>query len=129
MVLNNQNHIFPTLTGFSPGNILGILLGEYLDDLAADVELAVLRGAHADVGSPVVPGVGGVVLEHVDHVVEGDEGVVDGDDLDTLIEGGAEDEATDAAEAVDAQLGRGGAGRGLRKRAKDNCQRRNEEAT
>ena len=48
--------------------------------------------------------VGGVVLEHVDHVVQGDEGVVDGNDLSALGDGGPEDQATDAAESVDSDL-------------------------
>jgi hypothetical protein len=48
---------------------------------------------------------GGVVLEHVDHVVEGDEGVVDGHHLGALGDGGTEDKATDAAESVDSDLG------------------------
>jgi hypothetical protein len=44
-----------------------------------------------------------VVLEHVGHVVGGDEGVVHGDDLDVVAgEGGAHDEAADATEPVDA---------------------------
>ncbi len=44
------------------------------------------------------------LLEHVRHVVQGYEWVVDGDHLRPLLKGGAEDEATDAAEAVDADL-------------------------
>jgi hypothetical protein len=38
--------------------------------------------------------VGGVVLEHVDHVVEIDEGIVDGDDVDVISgNGGSADES------------------------------------
>ena len=47
---------------------------------------------------------GGVVLEHVDHIVEGDEGVVDCDDLGALGNSRAEDQATNAAESVDTDL-------------------------
>ena len=47
---------------------------------------------------------GGVVLEHVDHVVEGDEGVVDGHDLSSLGDGRAEDETSDTSESVDTDL-------------------------
>ena len=47
---------------------------------------------------------GGVVLEHVDHVVEGDEGVVDCHDLGSLGHGRAENQATNAAESVDTDL-------------------------
>ena len=40
------------------------------------------------------------------HVVNVDEGVVDGDDVDrVLLDGGAQHEASDAAEAVDSNLG------------------------
>jgi hypothetical protein len=48
--------------------------------------------------------VGGVVLEHVDHVVEGDEGVVDGNNLSSLGDGRAEDETADTAESVNTDL-------------------------
>jgi len=56
----------------------------------------------------------GVVLEHVRHVVGGDEGVVDGDDLDVVARHArAHHQAPDAPEAVDADLnlGRVGGGR------------------
>ena len=44
-----------------------------------------------------------VVLEHVGHVVGGDEGVIHGDHLDVVADqGGAHDEATDATEPVNA---------------------------
>ena len=55
----------------------------------------------------LVSAVGGVVLEHVDHVVEGNEGVVDGHDVDSLLEGSPQDETTDASETVDTDLGHG----------------------
>ena len=45
-----------------------------------------------------------VILEHVDHVVQGDEGVVDGDDLGALGDGGPQDEAADTTETVDTDL-------------------------
>jgi hypothetical protein len=48
--------------------------------------------------------VGGVVLEHVDHVVKGDEGVVDGNNLGALGNGRAEDQATDTAESINTDL-------------------------
>ena len=47
---------------------------------------------------------GGVVLEHVDHVVKGNEGVVNGDDLSSLGNCRTQDQATDAAESVDSDL-------------------------
>jgi len=50
------------------------------------------------------PSVGGVVLEHVDHVVQGDEGVVDGNNLSALGNSRAEDQATDTAESINSDL-------------------------
>ena len=50
------------------------------------------------------PPVRGVELEHVDHVVDGDEGVVDGHDGGALGDGRAKHQATDATETVDADL-------------------------
>ena len=47
---------------------------------------------------------GGVVLEHVDHVVKGNEGIVNGDDLSSLGNCRTQDQATDAAESVDSDL-------------------------
>ncbi|KAI8439274.1 hypothetical protein MSG28_013111 [Choristoneura fumiferana] len=46
----------------------------------------------------------GVVFEQVDHVVQADEGVVDGDHRRALLDGRAEDQATDAAKSVDTDL-------------------------
>ncbi len=47
-----------------------------------------------------------VVLEEVGGVVEGEEGVVDGDghDIAGMFEGGAADETADATEAVDSDF-------------------------
>ena len=42
-----------------------------------------------------------ILLEHVDHVVQVDEGVVDGNNIGPLLEGGPEDQATDTAKSVD----------------------------
>ena len=46
----------------------------------------------------------GVVLEHVHHVVERDEGIVDGHDLGALGDGRPQHQTTDAAETVDSDL-------------------------
>ena len=46
----------------------------------------------------------GVILEHVDHVVQGDEGVIDSHDLSAFGHGGPKNQATDAAESVNADL-------------------------
>ena len=40
------------------------------------------------------------LLEHVDHVVERDEGVIDGDDAGPLLKSGPQHKATNAAESV-----------------------------
>ena len=50
--------------------------------LAVDDQLSIF-GLHL----PLVLAVGGVLLEHVDHVVEGDEGVVDSDHLGSFRKG------------------------------------------
>ena len=48
---------------------------------------------------------GGVVLEHVDHVVERNERIVDGDHGHALVNGGAEDEASNSTKSIDSDLG------------------------
>ena len=53
----------------APLDVGGVLLSEDSDSVAVDDELAVL---HLD--GALVAAVDGVVLEHVDHVVKGDEG-------------------------------------------------------
>ena len=58
-------------------------------------------GVHLRTGEPSV---GGVVLEHVYHVVQGDEGVVDGNNLSALGNSRAEDQATDTAESINTDL-------------------------
>ena len=77
-------------TGGGPGNLGGVHLVEDLDGLAID--------GHG-VGSLVVgdlltaSAVDGVILVHVLHVVDGDEGIVDGNDVDLrVVLGGAHDE-------------------------------------
>ena len=47
---------------------------------------------------------GGVVFEHVDHVVQGDERIVDGDDLGALGDGRTEDQAADTTESINTDL-------------------------
>ena len=41
------------------------------------------------------------LLEHVDHVVQVNEGIVDGDNVGSLLQSGPEDQATDTAKSVD----------------------------
>ncbi len=68
--------------------------------MAVDDQVAVLV---SDLASEAT--VSGVVLEHVDHVVERDEGIVDGDDLDALSQGGSQDNAANSAESVNTNGG------------------------
>lgn len=49
--------------------------------------------------------VGGVILEHVDHVVQGNEGIVDSNDLGSIHECGAQHQAANAAKSVNSNLG------------------------
>merc|ERR1712216_800844 len=75
-----------------------VLLVESLDGLAVDDDGAVVV-AHSALKAPVH----GVVLEHVLHVVGGDEGVVDGDDLHVGVGlRGPDHHAANATETVDA---------------------------
>ncbi len=68
------HHIFRARA--RPVDVDGVALVEDGDLVAVDVEeLAVLRDLTLELA------VGGVVLEHVDHVVQRDEGVVDGHHL------------------------------------------------
>ena len=52
----------------------------------------------------MVAKVGGVMLEHVDHVVKVDEGVVDGDHLGTFGNGCPEHEPSNPSKPVDSDL-------------------------
>ena len=68
------NDVLGTCVG--PLDVLWVALVEHGDLLPVDVEeLAVLLHLTLELA------VSGVVLEHVHHVVEGDEGIVDSDDL------------------------------------------------
>ena len=62
------------------------VLSAHLDLVSVHDEASVLRGDVA-----LVHAVGGVVLEHVHHVVQGDEGVVHGNDLGGRRVGGCRD--------------------------------------
>merc|ERR1719489_206323 len=69
-------------SGSLPVDVGGVLLAEHVDLGTVDVQkLAIVL--HLAFESSV----GGVILEHVDHVVERDEGIVDGDDLGALGDG------------------------------------------
>ena len=74
----------------SPGDVGGVTLGKDLDGLSLDPELAILG-----LDGALEATVDGVVLEHVDHVVEGDEwtkqnsawGPVENETRQSLIDG------------------------------------------
>ena len=88
-------------TSRSPLNLSGIQLVEDLDGLAIDGDLivSILTNDARELS------VDGIVLEHVLHVVGGDEGVVHSDDVDHgIVLSGAHDETADAAESVDANV-------------------------
>jgi len=92
----------------SPRNVGRVALREELDGallsalLSDDEAVGCLVGLD---GSGVLS-VDGIVLEHVTGVVEGKEGVVDGDggDITLVLEGGSAYETTDAAESVYSNL-------------------------
>ena len=50
------------------------------------------------------PSMGGVILEHVDHVVKGDEGIVDGHNIGTLVQSGSQDQSANSSKTVDSDL-------------------------
>jgi hypothetical protein len=88
-------------TSRSPGDVGGVPLGEDLDLLAVDDERALVLL----VGITGEATVHGIVLEVVDHVIDGHEGLVDGHHVDlAALEGSAEDQTTDPAESVDTNL-------------------------
>jgi len=85
-----------------PWDVSGVPLVEDLDLHVADAQLAALV-PHITV---LPHSVGGIILEHVHHVVNINEWVIDGHNVDlaTAIEGGAGHQATDASKSVDSDL-------------------------
>jgi len=82
-------------TAGSPGDLLGIHLAKDGDGAAVDDELVVLA-----LDGALEAAVGGVVLGQVDHVVDGDEGIVNGNDLNVVpLERGTENQTTDPSES------------------------------
>jgi len=84
-----------------PRDLRGIADVVYSYFLAVYEELAV-----NDLNSTVESAVDGVILGHVNHVVDVDKGIVDADDLEKfgLIHRSAENKTTDAAKAIDADF-------------------------
>jgi len=84
----------------SPLNLGRVSVVEDGDGLSVDYELAILSGNFA-----LEDTVGGVVLEHVDHVVKVDEGIVDGDDVDVIsCDRRSADESSNSAKSVDTNV-------------------------
>ena len=92
-------------TELAPGQLGGVtvsLVREDLDGLAVDGDGAVLVVAG---DFTVEAAVDGVILHAVSDVAGGMAGSADGDDLDVVrLDGGAESQRTDAAEAIDADF-------------------------
>mmetsp|Transcript_2577 Transcript_2577/g.4651 ORF Transcript_2577/g.4651 Transcript_2577/m.4651 type:complete len:498 (-) Transcript_2577:2604-4097(-) len=87
--------------GVSPGDLGRVHFSEDCELLSSNGQSGV--GVGNNLGG--VLSMDGVVLEHVLHVVGGDEGVVDGDDVDHgVVLSGAHNEAADAAESVDSDV-------------------------
>ena len=86
-------------TSRSPRNSSRIPFTEDSNLLAIDLQLVAFN-AHFT----LVTSVGGVILEHVDHVVQGNEGIVDCYHVDILVQSGTEDQATNTTEAVDSNF-------------------------
>ena len=83
-------------TSITPLDVGRISLLEDGDGLSIDDELPIFR-----LDCAVELAVGGIVLEHVDHVVKVNEGVIDGDDVHIArIKSSPGDQAPDAAESI-----------------------------
>lgn len=87
-------------TSITPFDVGGISLLEDGDGLSIDDKLPVLR-----LDCAVELAVGGIILEHVDHVVEVNEGVIDGDNVHfARVKSSPGDQAPDAAKSVHSDL-------------------------
>ena len=86
-------------TSRSPRNSSRIPLTEDSNLLAIDLQLVAFN-AHFT----LITSVGGVILEHVDHVVQGNEGIVDCYHVDILVQSGTEDQAANTTETVDSNF-------------------------
>jgi hypothetical protein len=87
------NYVVSTI--LTPRDLSGVLLGVDRDSLAVDNELTILS-----LDGTLEATVGRVVLEHVDHVVKRNEGIVDGDNLNILVlERSAKDNTANTTES------------------------------
>lgn len=89
-------------SGLGPRNGLGVALAEDGDLVSVDDQSAVL-GLNLSLESAV----GRVVLEHVDHVVETNEGIIDRHDRRSTLDRGPQDETSDTPESVDSNFAHG----------------------
>ena len=95
---SGPHHILST--SITPLDVGGISLLEEGDGLSMDDELPVLR-----LDCAVELAVGGIILEHVDHVVKVNEGVIDGDDVHfARIKSSPGDQAPNVAKSVPSDL-------------------------
>mmetsp|Transcript_12562 Transcript_12562/g.20487 ORF Transcript_12562/g.20487 Transcript_12562/m.20487 type:complete len:201 (-) Transcript_12562:80-682(-) len=85
----------------APWNFIGVLLGIYSDQRIVDLELAI---CHPDLSLELA--VDGVMLKHVNHVLQINEGIIDSHqcNISALGDDRASDETTNAPEPVDANL-------------------------
>ena len=87
-------------TGLTPFDVSGVSLLEDGDGLPVDDKLPILG-----LDCAIEFAVGGVILEHVDHVVEVNEGVVDGNNLHfATADGSPGDQAPNTAKSVHTDL-------------------------
>lgn len=84
-------------TVLTPRDLGGVLLSVDVDGLAVDNELAILG-----LNGALEATVGGVILEHVDHVFKRNERVVDGDNLDIgVLQSNAKNDTANTTKSVD----------------------------
>ena len=85
-----------------PGDGIGIPLAVHRYLLVVDDKLTTVR---TDVSFELA--MGGVILEYVGHVVQTDEGIVNGNDGHALVDGDPQDEASNSTKSIDSDLGHG----------------------
>lgn len=84
-------------TSLTPRNLSGIAFGRDSDFLAVDNELTILV-----FNGTLEATVNGVILEHVDHVVERNERVVDSNNLNVIaFQGSTKDNTTNTTETIE----------------------------
>jgi hypothetical protein len=88
------NYVVSTV--LTPRDLGGVLLGVDVDGLAVDNELAILS-----LNGTLEATVGGVILEHVDHIFKRNEGIVDGDNLEVgVLQSNAKNDTANTTKSV-----------------------------